>query len=524
MAPPGGTWGQASQYFLKLAERTKDIFSVGEDTAEIVHVRKQYDEVHRLYDRVHYEAEQKDARCRKVKEEIRSADLLHMDKAEEVDVLESQRTSLAEQLLQTDEQIKENKTNRKVYEHMLARTQKEQAILRQKMLLMAQYKDRKDREYAARDTEYKHLASQRVQFERELTELEQDATVERKACDEAHGVMTRELDRQSDSNERRATFEKWRAEIALEAANDAFNKSAGRLRKLYAIEKLVGSCLQKRTIEQVEKTQQTEENFHRIREVTGLSDVMLIVHKFLNREEEHKQLDGSSKEAMVHLEKLRQDYEALKRDTENITFDQYAGDRGDIYKEVERSERRLSEAMEGHEAARARLQRITLQTEHMQRWADRVGNVLVSFEAPAKVESSADLKPFFTRLSSGVNKFLAHVGQQVNDVSVTKLDLTQIAKKEHEDQKKLLNNPEFLKGPNNRVPRGASENTRPGSNSRNGGRSGGGPGSDNPDDSFLEDRERSKSLALELLQQKEKEQRKVEGKKDKEFKPRSKGS
>ena len=43
--------------------------------------------------------------------------------------------------------------------------------------------------------------------------------------------------------------------MALDAANDAFNASAGRLRKLYAIEKLSGNFLQKTTFEQVERSQ-----------------------------------------------------------------------------------------------------------------------------------------------------------------------------------------------------------------------------------------------------------------------------
>mmetsp|Transcript_10054 Transcript_10054/g.14185 ORF Transcript_10054/g.14185 Transcript_10054/m.14185 type:complete len:84 (-) Transcript_10054:9-260(-) len=81
-----------------------------------------------------------------------------------------------------------------------------------------------------------------------------------------------------------------RHEVALDAANEAFNAAAGRLRKLYAVEKLAGNCLQKITYEQVERSQATENGFQNIRDVTGLTDVMDIVHKFLNRDVEHEQL------------------------------------------------------------------------------------------------------------------------------------------------------------------------------------------------------------------------------------------
>ena len=45
--------------------------------------------------------------------------------------------------------------------------------------------------------------------------------------------------------------------------------------------------LQKIIFEQVEKSQATEDGFQKIREVTGLTDVMDIVHKFLNRDVEY---------------------------------------------------------------------------------------------------------------------------------------------------------------------------------------------------------------------------------------------
>merc|ERR1711998_548579 len=105
------------------------------------------------------------------------------------------------------------------------------------------------------------------------------------------------------------------------AANEAFQGTCGRLRKLYAIEKLAGNCLQKITFEQVERSQATEDGFQRIREVTGLTDVMDIVHKFLNRELEHEQLKSSVKEAEVRLETLRDQFDRFKRDTDGITFD-----------------------------------------------------------------------------------------------------------------------------------------------------------------------------------------------------------
>jgi hypothetical protein len=40
-----------------------------------------------------------------------------------------------------------------------------------------------------------------------------------------------------------------------------------------------GNCLQRLTFDQAEQSEATEDGFQRIREVTGLTDVMDIVHK-----------------------------------------------------------------------------------------------------------------------------------------------------------------------------------------------------------------------------------------------------
>merc|ERR1719223_1963538 len=154
-----------------------------------------------------------------------------------------------------------------------------------------------------------------------LDSLQRDSTAENEACQQAREIMEMELDRRKEANKRRADFESWRHEVALEAANEAFNASAGKLRKLYAVEKLQGNCLQKITYEQVERSQNTEDGFQKIREVTGLTDVMDIVHKFLNRDVEHQQLTSTVKDADSRLENLRQDFDAAKKSTGLLIFD-----------------------------------------------------------------------------------------------------------------------------------------------------------------------------------------------------------
>merc|ERR1719390_561628 len=184
----------------------------------------------------------------------------------------------------------------------------------------------------------------------ELELMEQDVEHERYLRESAVNGMMGTLQTKKNAIKRRADFERWRHEVALEAANEAFNASAGRLRKIWAIEKLAGNSLQKIIFEQVEKSQATEDGFQKIREVTGLTDVMDIVHKFLNRDVEHEQLKSAVKEAESKLESLQADHEQFKRNTEGVVPQDMQGSHRGIYQEVDDVSLHLQKKMKSYNA------------------------------------------------------------------------------------------------------------------------------------------------------------------------------
>merc|ERR1712232_693610 len=254
------------------------------------------------------------------------------------------------------------------------------------------------------------------------------------------------------AKERRIQFEEWRHTVALDAANEAFNASAGRLRKIYAVEKLAGNCLQKVTFEQVERSAQTEDGFQKIREVTGLTDVMDIVHKFLNRDVEHEQLKSSVKEAEVRLETLREQFDRFKRDTDGLTIDpDSVGRARALYLEAEEHEGMLNQVLKEHEQSRQRLQQSTLQVEHMKRWANRMGRSLAMFEDCIRVDKPEDLPIFYGQMQRAVDKFIAHIVQQISSGKVQGKNMSQVASKEYHEASRLLTDKDFLKV-NCRVP------------------------------------------------------------------------
>merc|ERR1719161_154527 len=227
-----------------------------------------------------------------------------------------------------------------------------------------------------------------------LYEMEnEDAKHERAVRENAMRDMMGTLHTKRNAIQRRADFERWRHEVALEAANEAFQGSAGRLRKLYAVEKLAGNCLQKITFEQVEKSQSTEDGFQKIREVTGLTDVMDIVHKFLNRDVEHEQLKSSVKEAESKLESLREEYEHFKRETEGMTFEN-GGLSRKIHQEVEDCETHLGKCLHEHDQSRERLQKTTLDLEQMKAWCRRQNQSLLPFEDSMHIESPQQIRDY----------------------------------------------------------------------------------------------------------------------------------
>eukprot|EP00929_Paragymnodinium_shiwhaense_P008151 TRINITY_DN112090_c0_g1_i1.p2 TRINITY_DN112090_c0_g1~~TRINITY_DN112090_c0_g1_i1.p2 ORF type:complete len:541 (+),score=204.59 TRINITY_DN112090_c0_g1_i1:90-1712(+) len=445
------TAGSRNNEFLRLVERTEDAFAIQDDSA-VEDVRRILADVRTQYDQVHLEAEKKEAELIRLREAVRVADQSHNTGADELGKREDFTKSLEKQQEDTCKAIHEAQTAKKVYTHMLNRITKEQALLSEKLQVMEQHLGRKNLESNRKLALRERLARRSAQGQQELDVMEQEIDHERLVREDAHKSMVNALQAKMDAKERRARFEEWRHEVALDAANEAFNASAGRLRKLHAVEKLAGNCLQKVTFEQVERSQTTEDGFQKIREVTGLNDVMDIVHKFLNRDVEHEQLKSSVKESEIRLEQLREQFDRLKRDTDGMTLDPDAtGRTRTLYLDKEDQAARLQQVLKDHEHSRTRLQQTTLQIEHMKRWANRMGRSLAMFDDCIRVDKPADLPVFCQQMQRTVDKFIAHIVQQIASGKVQRKNMSQVTSKEYHEASRLLTDKDFLKV-NCRVP------------------------------------------------------------------------
>merc|ERR1712187_1032859 len=128
--------------FLRLVERTEDAFATSDDSA-VEDVRRILCEVRTQYDHVHMAAEKREAELARLREAIRVADQSHSLGQDDFSKKEELRNTLEKQYNDTLKAIHEAQTARKVYDHMCCRIQKEQALLKEKLLKMESHLERK---------------------------------------------------------------------------------------------------------------------------------------------------------------------------------------------------------------------------------------------------------------------------------------------------------------------------------------------------------------------------------------------
>eukprot|EP00929_Paragymnodinium_shiwhaense_P006874 TRINITY_DN110827_c0_g1_i1.p1 TRINITY_DN110827_c0_g1~~TRINITY_DN110827_c0_g1_i1.p1 ORF type:complete len:587 (+),score=212.27 TRINITY_DN110827_c0_g1_i1:122-1882(+) len=446
--------GRSDNAFTNLVERTvgamqgTDQDTSYEDLRKILaDIRKQYDEVHTQADRVEQELNE-------VRHEIFVFDA-SMEKPEEaLPYCSLSRQDLIEQDKEVCEEITATAEQKMVYQHMVSRLTKELNIVQQKIKKMEQHLHRKTHEVEKRQMVSRRVHGKKVQGLHQLEDMEAEVELERAVCSAALDDLDVTLQHRKGEVRHREDFERWRYEVAMDAATEAFQARAGRFRKLYAIEKLTGNCLQKIIFDQAEQSQATEDGFQKIREVTGLTDVMDIVHKFLNRNVENEQLRASVREAEVKLNSLREaeanrqsEAAAMPNDKEE---DVDEGAPMGLAAEVAQKEHQLARALQQHEDLTRTLQEETLLFENIEQWSRRMNKSFEAFTSLEPIETAQDTIPYFQLLASAVETFMNHVNAEMPTQKLAKLT-SQTTTKEYSEQLKLLNDKEFIRS-NCRVP------------------------------------------------------------------------
>ncbi|CAD7960599.1 unnamed protein product [Amoebophrya sp. A25] len=368
-------------------------------------------------------------------------------------------------------EIESTTVQHKVYAHMKTRLEKELLILTEKNGILERHLQRKKRECDKRKEEVRKVEQCRetevvALFERTKADAQKEFTLKQQAAQ----AMFRTLQDKKNTLKRRLDFQRWRRDLALEAGSESFHFRAGRLRKLWALEKLQGNYLQKVIFSQVEKSQETEEGFQKIRELTGLTDVMEIVHRLLDRDIDQVQLKSAVQDAETRLEHLREEHARFKNDTEDLTSRGFSskedgmematyrevGQQRNLYEELIKKDTELRGWFKRHAVARTKLAEVHRTVEHLRSFMFRIckslplkltlpdGTVKSVFTQNDLMNPSELLKCYRV-LSGVVEQFLRSVLAD-NTSKEQKFQRIAYAKaKAYHEQLKLLNDKEFLR-------------------------------------------------------------------------------
>ncbi|CAD7950939.1 unnamed protein product, partial [Amoebophrya sp. A25] len=269
----------------------------------------------------------------------------------------------------------------KVYRHMLERSQRELVFLRDRLRQNESQLQTLARTEASRLAETRKLAESRQLATSLVVRFLLESGNKKERWDNALADVTQQLHHFTEAAKRRSDFAKWRSEVANEAAREAVNVSKGRLRKMWAVERLAGNCLQKIMFEQVERSQATEDGFQRIREVTGLQDVKEILNKFLTMACPMIVIQQSSREFEGKLNKQKQELEALKQGSScSASGAECVVNAKETYDEVEAREADLARIAEDYESAQQFAQNASLALDSLRKWAARMEKSFAFFD------------------------------------------------------------------------------------------------------------------------------------------------
>lgn len=432
--------------FTKLVERTVDSLRSGSEFRAEEVARRILESIRHQYDEVHYEADKREAELASVRAELK---LLEANPKTSQD--DGTHPLSPQHFEEVSSSLRQASELHHVYEHLLARLTREVRIIRQKVSILETHLARKTAEVRTGQELSRRVHRGKVEAVNKLEALEEEMNMERRLCNSALDDLQGCADQQKHEVQDREDFERWRYGVALDAAREAFELTASRFRKIYAIEKLTGNCLQKITFEQAEHSQSTENGFQRIREVTGLTEVIDIVQKFQNGENEHDTLCQTVRETEVRLHNLRE-AEASRRSTTSQALDgpERRVEQRSLRAEMAEQESLLQKVQRDHEDLQREIRKNTQLLDNIVIWSSRISRFMAGVESFGAPDSTSKLPSFFSVLQEVLERFFANVHQDTQDAKLAKLS-SQAGSKEFAEQQKLLTDKDFLRV-NCRVP------------------------------------------------------------------------
>lgn len=446
--------------FVKQMDHAVDHMTGGFEKASFDEVKRILADLRKQYDDVHFEAGKREQDLLVLRKKMQ---LMEVERKTDPDTWgDLTREEVLSRLATVSKETKVALETKGVYQHLANRLKQELSIVKHKVKFMEEHLKRKASELEKKQASMRRLQEEKVACINKLESLEMAAEVECSACAGALEDMEATSRLKQEEVKHRGDFERWRFDVASEAAGEAFQATAGRFWKIYAVEKLVGNCLQKIGFEQLEQSHVTEEAFQKIREVTGLTDVMDIVHKFLNRDVEQEQLQAAVSEAESRLLDLKKEEDALKTQPaalldlmlESTTAqDPLPVMSTRLYADVTEQQDNLAAVMQNQEDLQKQLQSGNILFEDLRLWTERMSRSVTSitpFEPLRPVECPEELPDFFAEMADAVDSLLDQARAEQPMAKIVRV-ACQVEEKERAEQMHMLEDKELMKA-NCRVP------------------------------------------------------------------------
>lgn len=386
--------------FTRAVNQTVQSFQA-EHSSPVAKVEQLLTSLRKRFDDVHVEVKRRSEEVAIYKEGIRQADSAEHQATSDRARFLQRAEELEQSLAGLQKKVNDVAHTKKVYSHILQRTKLEKDMVRQKNLLL-------QRRLKSLALELKEGCrslekQQRARYKAicDLKQTEQELEAERLVREQGLKEMDEAIELKREAVEKRQRLVDWQQSVVHDAAAAALSASSGRWRRMLCVEKLIANSLQKTNVENVEKWQYKEDTFQKIREATGLVDVMEIVNKFLNRDSENQKLKHIAAEAEKQLEASRKEYqEIVRRAVEDLALGNCSHIRN-LYAALDAQAVSWNKTLHSHVVKQNLLKHSLRSVDQAKRCAVSINAKLVQLgiEAPFNFNEEAALEQYCQHLS-----------------------------------------------------------------------------------------------------------------------------
>jgi len=284
-------------------------------------------------------------------------------------------------LQDTERKLKVSTEQKMVFGHMLERLKSELLVL-QKEDNVAKYKDvRLNHELSSCNVQFESALQDLRVVEDKLEDLLDRLGNKRQQHTQRITGIKKTIEDRSVLLVKQEERNKRKDEIMTKA--DLGVDEEAKLKRMNVIRQLYTTILEKKMTDDEETLAQLENTFHRLKNVTGLSNVDEVVHKFLSRSEKNRQLQIVAKDLQSRIDALKAENNEAKTTLSEVIHrtEANAGNR-EVYKEVDLIDVAVTSAAKNCDDSKLRSTRLSVTIgelrETIGRFLSKVSNELVA--------------------------------------------------------------------------------------------------------------------------------------------------